>query len=63
MRGSRKSATFGRGIADQDYNQREILVFGLEILMSGNEDTPELAPEGIGLEMVWLKTVIDALDR
>jgi len=47
----------------EDYKQREILVFGLEILMSGNEDTPELAPEGIGLEMVWLKTVIDALDR
>ena len=46
-----------------DYNQREILGFGLEILMSGNEDTPELAPEGIGLELVWLKTVIDALDR
>ncbi|MCX6929731.1 MAG: hypothetical protein NT154_41940 [Verrucomicrobia bacterium] len=48
---------------NQDYNQREILGFGIEILMSGNEDTPELAPEGIGLEMVWLKTVIDALDR
>jgi hypothetical protein len=47
----------------QDYNQREILGFGIEILMSGNEDIPELAPEGIGLEMVWLKTVIDALDR
>ncbi len=36
---------------------------GPEILMSGNEDTPELAPESIGLQMVWLKTVIDALDR
>jgi hypothetical protein len=47
----------------QDYNQREILGFGIEILMSGNEDTPELAPEGIGLEMIWLKTAIDALDR
>ena len=47
----------------QHYNQREILGFGIEILMSGNEDTPELAPEGIGLEMVWLKTVIDTLDR
>jgi hypothetical protein len=46
-----------------DYNQREILGFGIEILMSGNEDTPELAPESIGLELVWLKTVIDALDR
>ena len=47
----------------RDYNQREILGFGIEILMSGNEETPELAPESIGLEMVWLKTVIDALDR
>ena len=47
----------------EDYNQREILAFGIEILMSGNEETPELAPEDIGLEMVWLKTVIDALDR
>ena len=47
----------------QDYNQREILGFGIEILMSGNEDTPELAPESIGLEMVCLKTVVDALDR
>ena len=47
----------------QDYNQREVLGFGIEILMSGNEDTPELAPEGIGLEVVWLKTVVDALDR
>ncbi len=47
----------------ENYNQREILGFGLEILMAGNEDTPELAPESIGLEMVWLKTVIDALDR
>ena len=47
----------------QDYNQREILGFGIETLMSGNEDTPELAPESIGLEMVWLKTVVDALDR
>ena len=47
----------------RDYNQREILGFGIEILMSGNEDTPELASENIGLEMVWLKTAIDALDR
>jgi hypothetical protein len=47
----------------RDYNQREILGFGIEILMSGNEETPELAPEGIGLEMIWLKTVVDALDR
>src|ERR1035437_3950575 len=47
----------------RDYNQREILGFGIEILMSGNEDTPELAPEGIGLEMIWLKSVVDPLAR
>jgi hypothetical protein len=47
----------------QGYNQREILGFGIEIMMSGNEDTPEWAPESIGLEMVCLKTVVDALDR
>jgi hypothetical protein len=47
----------------QDYNQREILGFGIEILMSGNEDAPELASESIGLEMIWLKTAVDALDR
>jgi DNA-binding phage protein len=47
----------------QDYNQPEILGFVIEILMSGNEDAPELAPESIGLEMVWLKTLIDVLDR
>lgn len=46
-----------------DYNQRELLGFGIEVLMTGNEETPEMAPESIGMEMIWLKTVIDALDR
>ena len=44
-------------------SRKEILGFGIEILMSGNVVTPELAPESIGLEMAWLKTVVDALDR
>jgi hypothetical protein len=47
----------------QDYNQRELLGFGIEVLMSGNEETPEPAPESIGMELIWLKTVIDVLDR
>jgi hypothetical protein len=47
----------------QDYNQRELLGFGIEMLMSGNEEAPELAPDTIGLEMLCLKTVLDCLDR
>ncbi len=45
------------------YNQREVMGFCLEILMSDDEETPELAPERLGMEWVWLKTVIDCLDR
>jgi hypothetical protein len=43
--------------------QRELLGFGVEILMSGHEENPELAPESIGMELLWLGTVIDCLDR
>ncbi|MGH7968990.1 MAG: hypothetical protein ACREIC_09725 [Limisphaerales bacterium] len=46
-----------------DYNQRELLGFGIEMLMSGNEESPELAPESIGLELIWLKTTLDCLDK
>ncbi|MGP8198121.1 MAG: hypothetical protein ACLQU4_01300 [Limisphaerales bacterium] len=45
------------------YNQGELLGFCLEILISGNEDTPELAPEDIGVRLLTLKTMIDCLDR
>ena len=47
----------------KDYNQRELLGFGIEVLMAPHEDQPELAPETLGLEMLCLKTVIDSLDR
>lgn len=47
----------------QDYNQRELLGFGIEMLMSGNEEAPELAPDSLGLELIWLKTVLDCLDQ
>ena len=47
----------------ESYNQRELLGFGVEMLMSGNEEAPELAPEHIGLELVWIKTVLDCLDQ
>lgn len=46
-----------------DYNQRELVGFCLEILMAGHEETPELAPDRLGLELLWLKTVIDCLDK
>jgi hypothetical protein len=47
----------------QKYNQRELLGFGIEMLMSGHEENPELAPDSVGLEMLWLKTVLDCLDQ
>jgi len=46
-----------------NYNQNELLGFGLEMLMSGNEEAPELAPDSVGMELIWLKTVIDCLDQ
>jgi hypothetical protein len=47
----------------QNYNQRELLGFAIEVLMSGHEDNPDLAPESIGMEMLWIKTVVDCLDQ
>lgn len=47
----------------QPHRQRELLGFGIELLMSGHEENPELAPESIGMEFLWLRTVIDCLDR
>jgi hypothetical protein len=46
-----------------DYNQRHLLGAMLEALMSGYEDEPDLAPEEVGIWLVYLKTVIDCLDR
>jgi hypothetical protein len=47
----------------KEYNQAPLLGFCLEILMLGNEETPELAPNRLGMELLWLKTVIDCFDR
>lgn len=47
----------------EHYNQREIIGFTLEILMAGNEENPELAPDSIGLELLAVKTVVDCLDQ
>ena len=35
----------------------------LEALMQGHEDAPDLAPENIGMALVYLKTIIDCLDK
>jgi hypothetical protein len=45
------------------YNQQPLLEFCIEILMADDEETPELAADRIGLELIWLKTVIDCLDK
>jgi hypothetical protein len=43
--------------------QADLLRFCTEILMAGNEQTPELAPDRIGLDFLTLKTLIECLDR
>lgn len=46
-----------------NYNQYPLLTFAIEVLMQGNEDAPELAPERIGFELLHLKTIIDCMDN
>ena len=45
------------------YQQQPLLAFCIEILMANDEETPELAPQRIGMELLWLKTVIDCIDQ
>lgn len=45
------------------YNQMPLFGVVLEELMSDFEDEPELADDYVGLAMIYLKTVIDCLDR
>jgi hypothetical protein len=45
------------------YHQQPLLAFCIEILMANDEETPELAPQRIGMELLWLKTVIDCIDQ
>jgi hypothetical protein len=45
------------------HNQQPLLAFCIEILMAGNEEAPELAPQRIGMELNWLKTVIECFDQ
>jgi hypothetical protein len=46
-----------------NYNQMPLLASVMEALMEGHEDTPELAPDHLGMALIYLKTVIDCLDR
>jgi hypothetical protein len=45
------------------FNQRPLLEAVLEALMSEYRDDPELAPEHLGMGFLYLKTVIDCLDK
>ena len=45
------------------YNQQPLLAFCIEVLMAGNEEVPELTPHWTGMELFWLKTVIDCFDQ
>jgi len=47
----------------KNYNQMEMLGFCLEILMQDYHEEPQLAPERVGMEMLWLKTIMDCLDQ
>jgi len=45
------------------HNQQPLLAFCIEILMARDEEAPELAPQRIGMELNWLKTVIECFDQ
>ena len=47
----------------QTYNQMPLLGAVLEALMDPLEDSPELAGERVGMDLIRLKTVIDCLDQ
>ena len=44
-----------------EYQQAPMIAFIMERLMEGNEETPDLAPDQVGMELLYLKTMIDAL--
>jgi hypothetical protein len=46
-----------------NYNQMPLLASVMEALMEGHEDIPELAPDHLGMALIYLKTVIDCLDQ
>jgi len=47
----------------EDHNQREMLRFGIEVLFARHEDEPDLAADSLGMEMMWLSTVVEVLDK
>jgi hypothetical protein len=47
----------------ENHNQRELLSFGIRILMSRHAQDPDLASDSLGLEMIWLNTVVECLDK
>jgi hypothetical protein len=47
----------------KNHNQREMFGFGIEILMARHEEDPDLAPDSLGLEMIWLNTVVNCLEK
>lgn len=44
-------------------NQIHLFKALMEALMEGHEDQPELAPENVGMDMIYLITLIDCLDQ
>lgn len=44
-------------------NQGPLLGVLVELLMSGNEETPELAGDDVGVGLLHLKTAVDCLDQ
>jgi len=46
-----------------NHNQPDLVGFAVEVLMSGHEENPDLAPESIGSQLLTIKTAIDSLDQ
>lgn len=46
-----------------NYNQVELLGAVIEALMSGHEDEPDMASEGVGMALLHLKSVLDCMDQ
>lgn len=46
-----------------NYNQVELLGAVIEALMSGHEDEPDMAGEGVGMALLHLKSVLDCMDQ
>jgi hypothetical protein len=47
----------------EDYNQPEVLRYVVEALMEDDEEEVDIQEQNIGMMMIYLKTVIDCLDK